>query len=146
MSDREIDLRIKSLLKNKENIAAAVGPGGWTLFHIAADDGDLQLLRRLAELGADPNRPDDYGQTALHIAVDADVDGATQSNTEVDFQTAELLLSLGADPTIADNSGKTPVDWAHEHAPVLGEKFLALCGDRVRTRFKDKAGPDSSGT
>ena len=126
-ADREIDLRMESLLKDKENISAVVASGGRTLLHIAADDGDLELIRQLAQLGADPNRPNDFGQTPLHIAVDYDIDSATQCNTEINFRTAELLLSIGADPTIPDNSGETPLDWAYRYAQDLGEQFQALC-------------------
>jgi ankyrin repeat protein len=75
----------------------------------AAANGRVDSIRRLVELGADPNQlgtfggPDHgEGVTALHLA--------GQSGKR---EAVETLLELGADPTIRDAlHGGDPAGWA----------------------------------
>jgi len=71
----------------------------------AASDGWTDLVRELAELGADPNGQDSGGMTALAWAAKKD-----HGHGEI----AASLLAAGADPTIASKDGRTPLDWAIE--------------------------------
>ena len=94
------------------------------LLHVAAQDGDLDEVRRLLAQGRDINAFDDLGKTPLHYAVmeehlevarflieqGADVNAhhePTISNTPLSevagncsMAIAKLLIDAGADPTI----------------------------------------------
>jgi ankyrin repeat protein len=75
----------------------------------AAACGRVASIRRLVELGADPNQRGTFGGpdhgegvTALHLAA--------QSGQR---EAVETLLELGADPTIRDGlHGGDPAGWA----------------------------------
>lgn len=69
---------------------------------------DLLLAR-----GADVNRADGRGLTALHQAFDSHPAG---------LKTIEILLAHGANPTLRDASGRTPVDTARKIARDYGDK------------------------
>jgi len=100
-----------------------VGPGGRRAIHGAVFMGDTDIIRSLAEHGADLNAKDWYSQTAMSIAL-GDPDGFTVSagpgvgrddnslrqsdDMEVRENVIELLLELGAEPhrsQVADRSG-----------------------------------------
>ncbi|XP_028969164.1 ankyrin repeat domain-containing protein 50 [Galendromus occidentalis] len=81
-----------------------------TLLHTAANDGDLNLVVRLLEIGAEIERSDRNGQTALNLA-------ARQGFTQI----VEVLLKSGAAVDHADLDGWTPLRssaWAG-HAAVV---------------------------
>ncbi len=71
--------------------------------------GDLPVARLLLEAGAEVNRADAQGRTALHYAAGAGLPALV-----------ELLLEAGADPTIADAEGRLPADYCTPGAPELG--------------------------
>jgi len=77
-------------------VSAFILPGSVPAF--AAD-----MLRLLLQLGADPNRPDDEGMTALHTAMLAQ-----------DVELMRILLESGAEPNGMPGSspGETLYDWA----------------------------------
>ena len=68
---------------------------------IAATNGHVDLVQLLFDYGADPNRRNYDGVTALHNAV-------IESHVNI----AEALLDHGADTTVRDRLGNTPVDLA----------------------------------
>src|SRR4051812_40941726 len=47
---------------------------GNTLLHIAADNGETEIIRLLVANGASVNTRGNYGYTPLHLAVDSDCD------------------------------------------------------------------------
>lgn len=67
----------------------------------AAQTGDLALLDRLLDAGANLNAGNDVGYTPLHVA-------AKRGREAV----VVLLLEAGANPNAEDNDGKTPLHWA----------------------------------
>lgn len=112
------------LLKNGVDATAALVPAAWqkhmrlaeiALAHGAevnrAWDGDRPLLSNLIrwgqfapalwllEHGADPNRPDAQGWTAVHQA-------ASRGNERI----LRALLGAGGDPQRKDKQGRTPLD------------------------------------
>lgn len=67
---------------------------GDTYLHKLVVKGDITLSAKLLEKSANPNLPDSYGRTPLHLA-----------NTP---ELVELLLKHGADPTLLTYQGNTP--------------------------------------
>ena len=66
--------------------------------------GDIVEARNLLDHGAFQDALDDYGHSALFLAV-------MQRRGDL----VRLLLAHGADPLIADSSGQTPLEWARQH-------------------------------
>ena len=62
------------------------------------------------------------GWSALHWAVDEDIDGALQTNEPMSLETVKALIEAGADETAQDVEGRTPRDVA----AAYGENALRL--------------------
>lgn len=56
------------------------GAGGLMALHAAARAGNLNAVRALLELGADPRALNDRGETPLDLVEEARVDGATAAS------------------------------------------------------------------
>lgn len=69
-----------------------------TKLYQAAERGDVSALRKALKAGADVDKQDKDGWTALLFAA-----------TEGQEQAVRLLLSAGADPNFAGNKGETPL-------------------------------------
>ena len=65
----------------------------------AAQNGNIETLKKLISRGADINRKDRLGNTALHYAVVSD-----------NFEIVKYLIEAGASILIRDRKGRTP-DW-----------------------------------
>jgi len=102
-----------------------------TLLHIAADNGETDIVRLLLTYGADINAKGYYGYTALHLAVDSDIDAPIQSGRAVtELPVARLLIESGADESIRAENGETP----REIAVAYGNKLVALYDAIPRTQ------------
>ena len=134
--------RVLALLDGGADINAQGRIGDCTaLTHVAwiGRDGVVELL---LENGADPNRREQHGRTALHIAVKhrysgimtmlvehgADVDARAHSWTPLLlaakhwwFQIPDYLVKKGANVNAADYHGRTALHWAAHH----GDERLA---------------------
>lgn len=93
---------------NEGDLAAAIGSEPAAL-PVAAAGGLLDQVRRLLDLGIDPDTAGAAAMTALHMA-------AVQGHAEV----VALLLERGANPDRKDVSGKSPRDYARSLAAGLG--------------------------
>ena len=78
------------------NIGGLRGPGGSTPLMYAVLYGDLAIVRRLLDAGADPNVRNDAGATALMWAVD-------------DLDKTRLLIERGANVNAKSDDGRTPL-------------------------------------
>jgi len=78
--------------------------GGWTPLHVAARNGDVDLVQLLIEQGVVKHAQDGGGCTSLHIAAE-----------HGDVNVARLLLEHGADTEAQDNCGNTPLHTAAFH-------------------------------
>ena len=67
----------------------------------AAEDGDLEQVRRLLEQGADIDEPDQHGCTALQLAF-------AEGHGEI----VNLLLDKGAETGVTDEEGFCLLHWA----------------------------------
>lgn len=87
---------------------------GGTTFLAAAKNGDLELLRLLHELGADPFQPDARGCTPLLAAagVGTHAPGEEPASEEEAMATVEWLLGLGAKINHVDQNGETAMHGA----------------------------------
>lgn len=72
--------------------------GGMTPLMYAARDGHLEVVKMLAEAGADIEAPEANHITALQMAIGND-----------NIAVAHYLLGKGADPNSADDYGRTPL-------------------------------------
>jgi ankyrin repeat protein len=75
----------------------AVNNTGWTPLHSASSSGNASAMRVMAELGAEIDRQDNRGSTALINAIFSDDQSLS----------GELLLALGADVNLVTNNGAT---------------------------------------
>ena len=90
---------------------------GWTPLISAAELGQSEMVSILLTAGADVNATNNIGQTALHLAGNAEV--------------AKLLISAGADSAIRAVDGTTPTDMAIRNhrfdvLKVLTNNFVGL--------------------
>lgn len=121
---------VADLLGNQQVRVDALNRVGETPLMMAALRGDLNLARRLVELGAQVNRP---GWTPLHYAatgghipvtrwlleesayIDADSPNGTtplmMAARQARQSIVELLIAEGADPTVRNEAGLTVTDY-----------------------------------
>jgi ankyrin repeat protein len=91
----------------------------------AIDRLDADEVSRLLAQGADVNDVDsDDGWSSLHLAIDAEVDEATQAETPLTDTITRMLLAAGADRTLRTAEGETPLDMARRRGHRLAESLL----------------------
>ena len=114
--------------------ATMTGPGrinlgsfvvGPTPFLGAVQTADIDLMRTLVELGADPLLTDGDNSTALMLA------GARIGSDQEVVQVMELLLDLGVDINAVDADGETAMHAAAYRDRAAPIKFLAANGARI---------------
>lgn len=107
---------------------------GATAFVLAAQTGDLPLLKVLLELGADPKIPNADGSTAMLAAAGVgDLgSGLEAAGTEAEaIEVIRLLLAQGLDVNVVDENGETVIHGAaYQNWPSL-IRFLVTNGARA---------------
>ncbi|HZM04774.1 MAG TPA: ankyrin repeat domain-containing protein [Candidatus Saccharimonadales bacterium] len=85
----------------------------WTPLEAAVSQNNLSAVEFLLKHGANPNLPDQRGDTPLHWA-------AQEPAAEQVFR---LLMDVKADPNVRDLEGKTPLDLLKEKLPDPSSGF-----------------------
>ncbi len=86
------------------------------------------IVRALLAGGADPNRPDRTGRTALHHAIEAGTGhgNSIAAKERASADVVRLLLAAGADPDHRDAAGRSPLFPAAERACSYGPNETAI--------------------
>ena len=128
--------KIRELLSDGYSPNQTDENGGTTGMHIAASNGNLQIMAILYKAGADINQKDNVGGTPLDYAADHDhleaakllldmkarVDEQNKNGMTAlmfaaktgDVELVRAILAHGANPNISDFTGRDAVGWALE--------------------------------
>jgi len=116
---------------------------GSTPFLLAARTADFELMRLLAEFGADPLAPNEDGSTPLMVAAGLGTSSPGEDpGTEPEIlEAVKVALELGNDINAVDKNGETAMHGAvYKHAPSV-EQFLADHGAKIEVwNQQDKKG------
>ena len=110
LNNRQVDdvFRLASMFEGKKELH----PDGSTAIHMAAAQGDMEILSVLLAAGHRPNTVDRVGNTAMHAAAAAGMENAVQ-----------FLFSRGGYATTRNNEGLTPQELLHArtqaNSPVI---------------------------
>jgi len=106
---------------------------GSTPFLLAAVTADAELMKTLAELGADPLATNDEGSTALMATAGLGTrsPGEDAGTEEEVLEAMDIALSLGADINAVDKHGETAMHGAAYKNLPMAVKFLADKGARI---------------
>lgn len=104
-----------SLLQSRGLDITLAQKDGNTLYHLALDKNDLELLKRVQQFNIDINAKNNEGLTALHKAA------MKASDTEV----LKYLISIGADKSISTDFEESVYDLASENE-LLSQKNIAI--------------------
>jgi ankyrin repeat protein len=106
---------------------------GATPFLLAARTADAELMRLLAELGADPKTPNEDETTPLLVAagVGTQAPGEDPGTEPEVLEAVKVALDLGNDLNAVDKNGETVMHAAaYKHVPTV-VNFLAERGARI---------------
>lgn len=116
---------------------------GGTPFLLAARTADFELMRLLAQLGADPLRPNEDGTTPLMVAagVGTNAPGEDPGTEPEVLEAVKVALELGNDINAVDKNGETAMHGAaYKHVPSTVQ-FLADQGAKIEVwNQKNKRG------
>jgi ankyrin repeat protein len=106
---------------------------GATPFFLAARTADVELMKLLLDLGADPKAATADGTTPLMVAagVGSALPGEEPGSEAEVLDAIRMLLALGADPNAVDRRGDTAMHGAaYKHLP-RAVQLLGAAGARV---------------
>ncbi len=107
----------KLILYNIENPKAIYNSKGQTVFHLACELNDPDLVQKLIAQGANVNTQDRQGNTPLHLLLSFQSDN---------LAVLEKLLDNGVDPFIQNKKGETPYLLAQKKYNLPLEIILQL--------------------
>ncbi|HYP09653.1 MAG TPA: ankyrin repeat domain-containing protein [Bryobacteraceae bacterium] len=114
--------------------ATSLNTLGSTPFLLAARSGDAELMRSLAELGADPKIPTADGATPLIVAAGLGTrsPGEDAGTEDEVLEAVQVALELGNDINAVDKNGETAMHGAaYKNLPRVVE-YLASRGADIR--------------
>ena len=106
---------------------------GATPYLLAAVTADAELMKTLADLGADPSLTNNEGSTSLMAAAGLGTrsPGEDAGTEDEVIEAMELALALGADVNAVDKHGETAMHGAAYKNLPGAVKFLAAKGARI---------------
>ena len=104
---------------------------GATPFLMAAQTADVELMKALARLGADPLLGDEHNSSALMLA------GRITGTEEEVVEAMRLALDLGVDIHAANDNGETVMHLAASRNQVAAIRFLADQGAGIEVWKKE---------
>jgi len=110
-------IRLKVMLAKSPDLINKRGDMGATPLHIAAEEGNVDIIKLLIENGLHTGVVDWIGNTALHIA---SAKGHTQA--------VAVLHEHGADPAAKNNQNDTPIHLAADAGHVEVARLLIEIG------------------
>lgn len=129
---------LKTLLGNPMEFPNCQGPRGVgeIILEYAIYHSPLSFIRKLLELGADPNYGDHAGFPSLIAALSC-------SDRSDRYEILELLLAFGADIQQRGHNDYTPLHYAASIQDIQAMKMLLAHGAdlNARTRIDDYATP-----
>jgi hypothetical protein len=108
---------VRALLESGEDVNKPLNENSWTALHCCSRVDKPAKLKALIELGADINKQDIVGRTALSLA----------SECEQTFNATELIKA-GADVDLADFDGYTPLMYAVMYERQISTHVLLCYG------------------
>ena len=108
----DLDARMTKEPNNRyRNVLNRIGS---TPFLLAAKAADVEMMRLLVELGADPQLPNEDGTTPLMVAAGVGIwaVGESPGTNEEAFAATQYALALGGDVTTIDDNGDTALHGA----------------------------------
>lgn len=135
------DLNARASGRRKETTMTHLNLNGGTPFFFAARTADLELMRLLVALGADPKLPNEDGSTPLMAAAGLDNRSPGEdAGTEPEcLEAVKLALALGNDINAVDDQGNTAMHGAAIKQLPSVVKFLAEKGAQIDVWNQDNA-------
>ena len=118
------DVNARQTAEPRDGYRNMLNRNGATPFLLAAKAVDLEMMRLLLELGADPLLANEDGTTALLVAAGVGIWSSSESpgSAEEALEAVELMVELGDSVTMVDDNG----DAALHGAVMRGSPVLVL--------------------
>ena len=117
--------KVNDVLQTHDPFSSQIGN---TPLHLAARDGNDQIVKLLIAKGADVNAQNERGVTPLHLAIGHET-------------AAQILLDAGARTDLADGRGRTALHWAASDADATTVALLLAHGASPLARDDDGRTP-----
>lgn len=127
--EKEATLEALRFLLDQGAKVDAVNEAGYSLLHVAAQNGEIEIMQRLLDKGADLDLPDKNGRTPLFHAI---------NKSPHSLDTVKFLIDCEANLNIQDEDGRTPLHWAAINKATKILKILLHAG--ANRTLKDKTG------
>ena len=143
LAERGADVNAKATVRRLPAGSSRLNYIGATPFFMAARTADIDLMRLLLDLGAEPLVPAKSGTTPLMVAagVGSSLPGEEAGTDAEAMEAVKMLLALGGDVNAVDTGGDTAMHGAaYKHLPGVAQ-LLGDSGAKVEIwNQKNKAG------
>ncbi|CAG2228498.1 unnamed protein product [Mytilus edulis] len=135
----ELNSRVYTTIKDQK---------GWSALHLACQNGHIEVIKLLIDVGMNINDTTNSGSTPLHKACQEDQKGWSASHVACQnghIEVVKLLIDVGMNINDTTNSGSTPLHKACQKGHYETVKFLLdlngqALNSRVNTTVKNDKG------